>query len=242
MLQEKNIKKFTSPFRTKKNEGLRGYSFSLEKLNITKQENKLYIFKTILGEMKYYGTKQLHKLMPQTRPVMDCKIQKTAYGEYFLIIPYIIKSKEFKKTTYENPVSIDPGVRKFLTTYAPNSQESFLIGNRFTTTIMKVLLELDKETNSKKKLRLRKRVFYLKKELHHQTANFIAKKYDLVLMPKLDTGKLSQKQTRRLRTKTVRAMLNAGHSTFFKCIKEKCWEHGSKFLHVKEDYTSQTCP
>ena len=61
-------------------------------------------------------------------------------------------------------------------------------------------------------------------------------------MPKLDTGKLSQKQTRRLRTKTVRAMLNAGHSTFFKCIKEKCWEHGSKFLHVKEDYTSQTCP
>ena len=37
-------------------------------------------------------------------------------------------------------------------------------------------------------------------------------------------------------------MLQAGHSKFFDTLKDKCWENGSHFLHVKEDYTSQTCP
>ncbi len=44
---------------------------------------------------------------------------------------------------------------------------------------------------------------------------------------------------RWMRTKTVSAKLNACHSMF---LKEKCWENGSKFLHGREEYTSQTCP
>lgn len=78
--------------------------------------------------------------------------------------------------------------------------------------------------------------------MHDQTASFIAKRYDLVLMAKLETGRLGRKQSRRLRTKTVREMMNAGHSRFFERLKDKCWEHGSKFMHVREEYTSQTCP
>ena len=37
-------------------------------------------------------------------------------------------------------------------------------------------------------------------------------------------------------------MMSIGHSKVFDAIKYKCWEHGSKFLHVDEAYTSQTCP
>ena len=240
-LKAGNIKKFSNPFRTKKNERLRGYSYPVEKNNIKKEGDKLFVFQDILGEMRYYGTKQLHKLIQDDRPFLDCRIQKSAYKEYFLVIPYVIKAKE-PKQVFSNPVSIDPGIRKFVTTYAPVNEESYMIGNRWTSTIMQLLLKLDKEKNPKKQRRLRKRVFYLKKEMQDKTANFLAKRYDLILMAKLETGKLSRKQTRRLRTKTVREMLNAGHSRFFERLKDKCWEHGSKFMQVREEYTSQTCP
>ena len=59
-------------------------------------------------------------------------------------------------------------------------------------------LTIDKPLIKRLIKRLRKRVFYLKKELRDQCA-----RYYVVLMPKLDTGSLSIKAGRRLTTKTV---------------------------------------
>lgn len=233
-----------------------GWSFSIEKQNIFKKGNMLLIFPTILQDMRYYGTKQLHKLIPCVEPGHDCKIQKTAYGEYFLVVPYTCNRKKILSTNheYKNPVSVDPGIRKFATTYSPTNQESFMMGARWSTTIMKELLTLDtlystlssnppnKQQLKSKVKQIRKRVFYLKKELRDQCASFLSKRYDLVMMPKLETGKLVMKGTRRLTTKTCRALLNAGHCKFFDVLKDKCWENGTKFMHVREEYTSQTCP
>lgn len=246
-LKAKNIKMFNKPFKTKKKEISNGWCFSIEKNNISKDESKLFIYKELLGEIKYYKTKQLNKLIPNKKPEMDCKIQKDRFGDYYLLIPYTCIAKPLKSKIFTNPVSIDPGVRKFLTTFAPNKQESLIMGNRWSTKIMSLLTTLDKMYSEKNKdkqkiKRIRKKIYNLKIELRYKCANFISKEYDLVLMPKLDTGKLSIKATRRLKTKTVRAMLQAGHSKFFDTLKDKCWENGSHFLHVKEDYTSQTCP
>jgi len=237
---------------------MQGWSFSIEKQNISREENQLFLFSAILKEMRYCGTKQLNKLLPKSKPEMDCKIQKTAFGEYFLIIPYICHQKKAidPNTEYENPASVDPGVRKFLTTYAPNSRESYILGNRWSTRMMAHLFTLDKlysnltkenDHVTKKKLkaeikRKRKHVFNLKKEMRDQCANFLSKRYDLVMMPKLDSGNLCIKDNRRLKTKTVRNLMNACHAKFFDTLKDKCWENGTKFLHVREEYTSQTCP
>jgi putative transposase len=126
-----------------------------------------------------------------------------------------------------------------------------MIGNRWGTRVMQQLLALDnliskrdKGTSGlnqtiKKKL---KQVHYLKKEMRNQIANFLAKRYDLVMCPKLETGRLCMKKSRTLKTKVVRNMMAGGHCAFFDHLKNKCWEHGSKFLSVKEHYTSQTCP
>lgn len=273
-LKNQNINKFKSPFRSKKNEQLRGWSFGLEKNNVSKKGDKLFIFPTFLKEMKYYSTKQLHKIIQTqeediiktskskkkdkvvcTKPGMDCKIQKSAYGEYFLIVPYVCVPKK-EQNKCENPVAIDPGVRKFLTTYAPNSRESFMLGNRWATNVTQECLKLDKlcsmhakekNVNQREKLkasikRKRKRISNLKKELQDQCANFISKRYDTIMMPKLEAGKLCIKANRKLSSKTVRSFLNAGHCQFFDKLKDKCWQNGSKFLHVREEYTSQTCP
>jgi putative transposase len=250
-----NIDSFKSPYRTKKKEQLRGWSFSIEKQNIQRVNDCLQIFPTMLGDMRYYGTKQLRKLISFRQPEMDCKIQKNAFGEYFLIVPYLCVQKKVVNTQSINPVAVDPGVRKFLTTYAPNAKESYMLGNRWSTSLMTNLLHLDSLYSNvsnarggcKRRLnndikRARKRIFNLKAEMRFKCANFLASQYDLVMMPKLESGKLSIKANRRLTTKTTRCLLNACHAMFFDTLKDKCWEHGTKLLHVREEYTSQTCP
>ena len=251
-----NIYKFTQPYRTKKKERLQGWCFSIEKQNIQKTGDNLQIFQTKLKDMRYYGRKQLHKLMPDSKPKMDCKIQRNAYGEYFLVIPYKCVQKKSVNTQSVNPVAVDPGVRKFLTTYAPNTKESYMFGNRWSTTLMTNLVHLDllysrvaKEKNKSLRTKLqtaikckRKRVSNMKSEMRFKCANFLASKYDLVMLPKLDSGNLCIKAQRRLTTKTTRCLMNACHGMFFDTLKDKCWEHGTKFLHVREEYTSQTCP
>jgi putative transposase len=217
----------------------------------------LFVLKASLGEMKYCSTKQLHKLYGDAKsPSMDCKIQKDKYGDFYLLIPYVCKRKKIPSCEPTNPVSMDPGIRKFGTTYAPNSNESYILGNRWATKITSDLLaidkiysELSKKPKREKRLeltllvyKLRKKVENRKRELHFKCANFLSKHYDLVMLPKLETGKLCIRVKRQLTTKTVRNLLNAGHCKFFDILKDKCWENGSKFLHCREEYTSLTCP
>lgn len=251
-----NIQKFFIRFKSKKEAQKKGWVIGLEKANIKKENNSLFIFKTLLGEMRYYNTKQLHKLIPNSRPLKDCKIQKSKFGEYFLIVPYTVRPKKQASTSPSNPVSCDTGIRKYVTTYAPNAKESFMLGNRWSTDIMQCLVTLDNLCSEKSKekdpkkicklnkrmINLRKKVYYKKQELKYQIANFLVKRYDMVMIPKLDSKKLTIKAGRRLKTKVARQLMNAGHSDFFNILKDKCWEHGVWFLHCREEYTSQTCP
>jgi len=72
-----------------------------------------------------------------------------------------------------------------------------MIGNRWSTIIMSLSIKLDKlySQNSKAKreekrklkpmiLKLRKRISNLKTEMRNQSANFLVKRYDLIVMPK----------------------------------------------------------
>jgi putative transposase len=273
-LKAGNITHFTAPFKRKKKEMQNGWTVEMEQLNVVREGDQLYIFKDILGEMRYFGTRQLRKLMPGVHPTHDCKVQKSAFGEYFLVLsvdverraraPLRARLKANDDGTvslslvvfHDKPASaaIDPGVRKTLVTYSPENRESFMIGKGQAKDIVELLIQYDKfqsdlsnadakDTKAiKRKMRaLRKRIFYLKKEFRDQTANFLARRYDIILMPKLDTGALSIKVGRRLKTKVVRQMLTLGHSSIFTRIREKCQEYGTQFMEVMEDYTSKTC-
>ena len=249
-----NIKAFNTPFRTKKKEMQRGWSIHLEKNNVCRKGDALFVFPDLLGEVKYCKTKQLHKLMPNDKPDMDCKLQKDAYGDFYLVLSRRVKGKAAPDEV-RNPVAGDPGIRKFLTTYSPTG-EAFMLGNRWASVVMEEALKVDRmmsehatEQDPKKRRWLvermrciRRRVHNLKAEMHFQCANFLVKRYDLVMLPRLDVNKLVSKGMRRLTTKTARALLHAGHCAFFDLVKAKCWEHGINFLHVREEYTTRNCP
>ena len=266
-LKAKNIARFTAPFQSKKVALQRGWAMELDRKNVVRDaEGHLYVFRTLLGEMRYCSTKQLRKLLPAEHPGHDPKLQKTAFGEYFLVLSVDCGRRERTPTSPHlglwdrepgglATASIDPGVRKTLTTFSPENSESFMLGKGQATALSRLLLAYDsllsqaalaedakrKRELRGKALRLRKRIFYLKKEFRDQVANFLAKRYDVLLVPKLGTKDMALCAGRTLKTKVVRQMLSLGHASIFERLREKCAEYGTAFLQVQEHYTSQTC-
>jgi len=257
-LKAGNIRKFAAPFRTKKNEVERGWAIEMDQLNVSRDGDTLYIYKDILGPMRYHSKKQLRKLMSDANPVHDPKVQKSRFGEYFLVLALDAKPRE-RKPLHPGQMaaaSIDPGVRKTLVTYSPENEESFMLGKGQATELVKLLLGHDKlqatlegdGVSSKQRMRIkkqmiriRKRVFYLKKEFRDQATNFLAARYNLLLVPQLETKAMTISAGRKLTTKAARQMLTLSHAVVFNRLKEKCAEYGTVFLQVKEHYTSQTC-
>jgi len=254
-LRNGNIDKFWLQFKSKKKERLSGWTLGVEKNNVFKTGDKLEIFPKMLGDVKYGRRKQLHKLIEGNHPAADPKIQKDRFGDYYLVVVLEVKTKKPPKV-HKTVKSYDPGCNIYATRYDPTGQAD-LIGKGCNDTILEMLYHLDdlislKEHNDglridskelrEKIIRVRKKIYYYKKELHHQVNNLVVKGSTLILYPKLDTQKLTLKENRQLRTKTVRQMLNLGHCEAFEQLKYKCFEHGCELLEVSEAYTTKTCP
>ena len=252
-LRNKNITHFTAPYKTKKKELQTGWSISMEKANVVvKNEKSLYIYGRLLGEMRYFRNKQLRKLIPGVHPEQDCKLQRDRYGDYYLIVTQTSTPTK-KNKDIVNVTSVDPGVRKFATTYS--NDEVMFYGNRWATKITQMTLHVDNLCSRKSKAvgkrkwvlqqrinRIRKQIHNCKKEMRYQVANQIVRSSDLVLMPKLSTKDLVIKCKRRLTTKTAKQLLAACHGMFFDHLRLKCHERGKRFMVVSEHYTSKTCP
>ena len=169
-----NIKKFSAPFRTKKAELERGWAIEMDQLNVSRDGDKLYIFKDILGGMRYFNTKQLRKLMPGVNPEHDPKVQKSRFGEYFLLLSVPVKDRRCeRRPAYPGrgaAASIDPGVRKTIVTYSPENEESFMLGKGQANQLVELLrrhdklqASLDGKINNNKKRELRQRMMRLRR-------------------------------------------------------------------------------
>ena len=251
-----NIEKFNIQYKSKKKEKQNGWSIGIEKNNVMRKEDKLFIFPRILGEMRISSKKQLKKLIPGDKPCCDPRIQRNRYGEYYLLAS--IKQNRLKenKKESENIVSIDRGVKIFATCYDPRGK-AIMYGKDVDKQFLDMLETLDdlistrdvlpRKDKTRQKLdrricSLRKKIMNCKNELHNQFNNFVTKHYTMIICPKLDTQKLSLKERRQLRTKTVRSMLNLGHCNAHNKLIDKCRERGVEMLSPSEAYTSKTCP
>ncbi len=249
-LRNGNIKHFDIGYRSRKMQDMHGWSLYIESNNIARVDNNLKIFSESLGDMRYYNTHQLKKLISgktkqlkkcvKIQPIADCRLQKDAYGDYYLNVPISVEKSTPKS---KGIASLDPGVRKFITSYSPDREECYMYGVRFMETLWPLLFRYDRlQTEGKRSEmnRVLKRIRNLKQEMKFQVANALTNRYDTLLVPKLDTTQLIS--SRGLKTKTARrAMQNTGHCGFYDHLQHKCQERGVRFVPVTEEYTSQTC-
>jgi putative transposase len=171
------------------------------------------------------------------------------YNEWFLSVPH--KTTTHVAESQGRVVALDPGVRTFQSFYSESVAGH--IGYDDFGRIQRLCFHLDdlisrtskatgkaKREMKKAQTRIRKKIKNLTKEIHFKTARFLVDNFDVILLPTFETSQMVGKSYRKLRSKTVRAMLTWAHYQFKMRLKNKALELGKKVIDVCEAYTSKT--
>lgn len=189
------------------------------------------------------------------------RITKDQYGDYYLCLPIEYKlqsdsqAKEFTENDLDGVISLDPGVRTFMTGYDVYNQSVFHFAPNAIKKIEKVVKRIDKlestmsKSQNKRKMairmaifRLRKRLKNLVKDMHCKIALFLCQNYKLILLPKFETQSMSLKKSRKIGKKSVRQMMTLSHYKFQQRVIHKSKQFKNcKVIIVNESYTSKTC-
>jgi putative transposase len=105
-----------------------------------------------------------------------------------------------------------------------------------------------KSKNKKQRYRMRKAEYRLRwrskdlrDELHAKAARFLVDHFDIILVPRFETGQMVARKGRKLRAKTVRSLLTWAHGEFKKKLQAVALQSGKLVVEVSEAYTSKTC-
>ena len=167
-------------------------------------------------------------------------------NEYYLCVPY-----ESPTVNYDNRdtvVSLDPGIRTFMTFYSENNYGE--LAKNDISRIYRLLHAKDKleskmtKEKAKKRYRMKKAKHNIEKkiknvvnEVHKKSINFLTKNYSNIILPDFQTKHIC----RKLDSSNRRKILAWSHYKFQTKLKEVCTRTKTNLYIVKEDYTSKTC-
>ena len=174
-------------------------------------------------------------------------------GQWFICAQKRIVTVEQDEIQVRSIVSLDPGVRAFVTAYSVNHAASYGAGF-YADKVFPLLLQLDRLVGQRAKARcgewkrhFRKRIDRLAirvrnrvDDLHRRVAHDLVQAFDVILLPSFGTKAMSAKEDRRIRTKTVRSMLGLAHYRFRRKLEWMCRKYGKRLIVVNEAYTSKT--
>lgn len=174
-------------------------------------------------------------------------------GRWFAHFPveYQIETSDTKRM-----IALDPGIRTFMTGF--DGTDFLEFGNNDFLHIAKLCSHLDKlkSTHDKSKghalkhkryklrkamERLRTRIKNLRTEMHKQVASFLARNYDVIVLPTFETSQMVPRKKRKLKNKTARAMMTWAFYQFSQTLEHLCNRYGSRLVRITEEYTSKTC-
>lgn len=182
----------------------------------------------------------------------ELKIQKLKTGEWYLLVPLEIEVK-----SSENQgaiISLDPGVRTFQTGYSPDGGV-FQFGDGDFKIIRNYMLKTDKlqtmMTGIKGRKKRRYRQAFLKrlrnvrnriKDCHRKVVKYLVDNFDVIIIPIFHTKDMSNRDKRKINSKTVRNMMGWSHYKFRMMLISKVLEYSNKrVLFPSEEFTSKTC-
>jgi len=207
-----------------------------------------YVPKQAISESGIFKTKMEKFIISEQigEITYDCRLLFDK-GRYFLIVPEsrAIKQPENQRLKI---VALDPGVRTFITYFAPQVQGK--IGEHDFGRIYRLCYHIDNlvskmvKAKCKQKRNIRKayhRMLYKIKdlihELHCKTAGFLCKTFNTIILPAFETSDMVTK----LKSKVARAMLGWSHYKFQQFLKYKAEEYSCNVIIQNEAYTSKTC-
>ena len=174
------------------------------------------------------------------------------YEKWWMAVPYLEKLIIGESQT--RIVSLDPGIRSFITFYSLEhcghlGKGDFSRIQRLCSHLDNLISKRDLTKNKQKRRsltkasrKMRAKIKNLITEIHHKTAKFLTDNFDVILLPTFETKQMSNKAGRKIRKKSVRSMLTFSHYKFKQFLKWKAFQTGKLVVDCCEAYTSKTHP
>ena len=215
-------------------------------------QQSCFIPKSAISDLGIYHTLSEKLKFSESLPnnILDARLIKNN-GRYYVVIPY--ESTILKSENQGRIVALDPGIRTFLTFYSERFCGKLGDGDfKRIFRLCKVLDKLqsmlsDKTLTFFKRSRLKKSAGRLRwkikdliSELHHKSALFLVKNFDVIFLPTFEVKEMTNRFYRKIGSKSARQMLTLCHFKFKQFIKHKAFEYGKTVVDVCEAYTSKT--
>lgn len=203
------------------------------------------IYHTVLGVIRF--TEELPDNPKDARLIWRA-------GRLYLKIPFsTMPAVPYGENQARRVCSIDPGIRNFVTFFSDSicghiGQNDFGRIQRLAAHADKLVSRMSKAGKQKKRKmklalhRIGDNIRNLVEELHHKTALFLVRNFELILLPSFETSEMALRSKRKIRSKTVRSMMTFSHYKFKQFLKHKAFEYGKRVVDVCEAYTSKTHP
>ena len=174
-------------------------------------------------------------------------------GRWFLCAQMHVVTAPRAETQGRGVVAIDPGVRCFAAAYS--GDQCTLYGDNFMErSIFPLLLEADRQVSQLKRSnceqrsrhhrkrldRLVHRVADRVRDLHRRVAHDLVTRFDVILLPRFEARRMSERTGRKIGSRTVRGMLGLAHYAFRKHLEWMCRKYGKRLVLCNEAYTSKT--
>lgn len=202
--------------------------------------SKTGIYHTMSGELKW--TEDLPEKHGDARLVCE-------NGRWFVCLP--TESQQEKPENQGRVVSLDPGVRTFLTFFSENhcgklGQGDFGRIQRLCAHLDSLRSKISKAEHGQKQRmrraaqRIQWKIKDLVLELHHKSARFLVDNFDVILLPTFETQDMVRRSARKITSRTARAMLTWAHFKFKIFLKHKAFECAKVVVDCNEAFTSKT--
>lgn len=179
-------------------------------------------------------------------------------GRWFMCVPHEVTMPLLARTKPYLAAGVDPGVRTFLSFYTNGAVGELGTGSlariaRLCHYLDDLMARLDPKrkegrVHAAKRRRMRKAADRLRwkikdliREVHFKCAKFLCDNFQVIFLPKFETKKMVSKSSRKLRTKSVRALLTWSHHLFRQRLLWMARKYQTQVLEVCEAYTSKTC-
>lgn len=218
--------------------------------------NNNTIFMLALGQVKAkYNGEPFNFNDIKEKYNCDCSLKfDNNRKEYMLFVPteVNVESERKKKSAdAKKMISIDPGLRTFVTGITENSVEK--ICNNYMETIRPLIekeekyVKKKKKKDSNKKL-LKKKINSVRKkienkidDMHWKTINYLTKNHENIFIGNLSTKDIVKKSTSKLNVMTKKLSLRTNMYKFRERLEYKCGTRGVNYEMIKENYTSKMC-